>query len=423
MDFGALPPEVNSGRLYAGPGAAPMLAAAAVWETLALELQSSATSYDAVISGLIDGPWQGPASAAMAAAAAPYVQWLSTTAGKIEQVAGQARAAAGAYEAALAMTVPPPVIAANRAQLAALVATNFLGQNTPAIMATEAQYGEMWAQDAAAMYGYAGRSAAAATLPPFTAAPRTTTNPVGPTMTVPQILQGLTQPAQSTSVTGMAVGGASAASAASSPASALTALASAPGKTAVKSATASTGSAAAGVGGLASFLESPAGVAFGVGTGVGADAGGVAADVGGLGMDFFGVGLDYTGVSTLSEGAGAVPALAGLGAEGQALASLTGLTGLTGAGASVSMGQAASLGGALSVPQAWAAAVEAAPISPAAAMALPAAHLGSAAPAVSTAAPGTPRLPLVSMAGRHDDGLAALIDARPRVIPHSPMAG
>jgi PPE-repeat protein len=59
-----------------------------------------------------------------------------------------------------------------------LVATNFLGINTPAIMATEAQYAEMWAQDAAAMYGYAGSSAAAATLTPFTA-PQQNTNPTG----------------------------------------------------------------------------------------------------------------------------------------------------------------------------------------------------------------------------------------------------
>ena len=65
------------------------------------------------------------------------------------------------------MTVPPPVIAANRALLAALVATNFFGQNTPAIMMTEALYAEMWAQDAAAMYGYAGASVAAAQVTPF----------------------------------------------------------------------------------------------------------------------------------------------------------------------------------------------------------------------------------------------------------------
>ena len=35
MDFGALPPEVNSGRMYAGPGSGPMVAAAAGWGELA----------------------------------------------------------------------------------------------------------------------------------------------------------------------------------------------------------------------------------------------------------------------------------------------------------------------------------------------------------------------------------------------------
>ncbi|MFZ0903053.1 MAG: PPE domain-containing protein, partial [Mycobacterium sp.] len=57
--------------------------------------------------------------------------------------------------------------------LMALIATNFFGQNTPAIMATEALYAEMWAQDAAAMYGYAGASAAAAQVTPFAAPPQT----------------------------------------------------------------------------------------------------------------------------------------------------------------------------------------------------------------------------------------------------------
>ena len=71
------------------------------------------------------------------------------------------------------MTVPPPEIAANRSLLAVLVATNFLGMNTPAIAATEAQYAEMWAQDAVAMYGYAGSSAAATVLTPFTSPLRT----------------------------------------------------------------------------------------------------------------------------------------------------------------------------------------------------------------------------------------------------------
>jgi PPE-repeat protein len=178
MDFGALPPEINSGRMYAGPGAGPMTAAATAWNTLAAELSSTAAGYESVVSELTGEQWIGPASASMAAAVQPYVAWLNLTAGHAQHAASQATASAAAFEAAFAATVPPPVIAANRAQLAALVATNFLGINTPAIMATEAQYGEMWAQDAAAMYGYAASSASAGTLIPMVP-PAPTANPAG----------------------------------------------------------------------------------------------------------------------------------------------------------------------------------------------------------------------------------------------------
>jgi PPE-repeat protein len=178
MDFGALPPEINSARMYAGPGSGPMMAAAAAWNGLGAELGSAATAYESVISILSSEEWLGPASAAMAAAATPYVAWLNSTAAAVEHAAAQATASAAAYETAFAMTVPPPVIAANRVQLAALVATNFLGQNTPAIAATEAHYAEMWAQDGAAMYGYAGASAGAGVLQPLTP-PAPNTNPAG----------------------------------------------------------------------------------------------------------------------------------------------------------------------------------------------------------------------------------------------------
>jgi PPE-repeat protein len=178
MDFGALPPEFNSARMYSGPGSTSMMAAATAWNGLAAQLHSAASSYGSVISELTDEPWLGPSSTAMAAAVAPYLAWMSATAGQAEQASSQAQAAAGAYETAFAMTVPPPVIATNRTQLASLVATNVFGQNTTAIAATEAQYGEMWAQDAAAMYGYAANSAAATQVTPFTAAPQTT-NPAG----------------------------------------------------------------------------------------------------------------------------------------------------------------------------------------------------------------------------------------------------
>jgi PPE-repeat protein len=168
IDFGALPPEVNSTRMYTGPGAGPMMAAAAAWNNLATELNSTATAAQSVISTLADDQWRGPSSVAMATASAPYLEWLQTTSAAAQQAASQAMASAAAYEAAYGMTVPPPLVAANRAQLAALVATNLLGQNTPAIAANEAQYAAMWAQDAAAMYGYAASSAAAGQLVPLT---------------------------------------------------------------------------------------------------------------------------------------------------------------------------------------------------------------------------------------------------------------
>ncbi|HEY2501959.1 MAG TPA: PPE family protein [Mycobacterium sp.] len=180
LDFGALPPEINSGRMYVGAGSGPLLAAAAAWDELAADLQSTAALYGSTIQGLTVGPWTGPSSIAMAAAAAPYVAWMSTTGAQAEQAATQAKLAAGAYETAFAATVPPPVIATNRALLAALIATNFLGQNTPAIAATEAHYMEMWAQDAGAMYAYAGASATASQLTPFTEPPQTTNNSAAP---------------------------------------------------------------------------------------------------------------------------------------------------------------------------------------------------------------------------------------------------
>ncbi|BBX61495.1 putative PPE family protein PPE33 [Mycobacterium saskatchewanense] len=172
-DFASQPPELISAKIYSGPGAGPLLAAAQAWEALAGELQTTAASYGAAIAEL-GASWQGPSFDSAAAAASPYVTWLSTTAAQAEQAAAQARTAASAYEAAFAATVPPPVIAANRAQLASLVATNIFGQNNSAIEATEAEYEQLWAEDVAAITTYAGSSLAATQLTAFTEAPQTT---------------------------------------------------------------------------------------------------------------------------------------------------------------------------------------------------------------------------------------------------------
>jgi PPE-repeat protein len=174
MDFAAMPPEVNSARIYSGPGSAPMLAAAAAWDSLAAELHLTAAAYSYEAAGLTGGSWLGPAAMSMAAAVTAHVEWLLRSATQAQETADQAKAAAGAYEAAFLSTVPALMISENRSRLMALIATNIFGQNGSAIATSEAQYAEMWAQDAAAMYAYAGASAGATTLTPFTAPPSIT---------------------------------------------------------------------------------------------------------------------------------------------------------------------------------------------------------------------------------------------------------
>lgn len=174
MDWAFVPPEINSARMYAGPGPGSLLTAAGSWDAVSAELTCTAASYEAVLSSL-GLQWRGSAADAMTFAAARYMAWLQATAEQTQQTAMQARTAAAAYEQAYAMTVPPPVIAANRTLLASLVATNVVGQNTAAIAAVEAQYADFWAQDTAAMSGYAVSSAAAMQLPRFTSANKSTT--------------------------------------------------------------------------------------------------------------------------------------------------------------------------------------------------------------------------------------------------------
>ncbi|OCB51257.1 hypothetical protein A5677_03165 [Mycobacterium malmoense] len=457
MDFGALPPEVNSGRMYLGPGPATLLAASAAWESLALELISAAAGYESVITTLTQD-WTGPTSMSMAAAAAPYLVWLRATAELCEQSATQATAAAAAYEAAYAMTVPPPLIAANRTQLMALIATNVLGQNTPAIMATEAQYGEMWAQDATAMYTYAASSASASAFSAF-APPPQTTNPgglagqagavthatatrvagtaqtaSGHAMSVSQALQSLSTPG-STSSPGLsqaAIGTEASlgTTGASTPLSALSSLTGASGKSATKSVSTGAGAAsslasavggAVGTGDAAGLFSDVAGLGSDA-AGFGADGGGIGIDLYGLGLDYRGLDLDYRGLALDMEGAGSILGAEGLSAP-QAMGGMTapnlGALGGLGEGASASLGQGGSLG-TLSVPPGWANAASS--VTP-----LPAAVDAHAVPGGWGAAPapaqGISKLPLGGMVGRESDGAVHRIGFRPSLIPHSPVAG
>jgi PPE-repeat protein len=179
MDYGAQIPEINSGRIWSGVGSGPLAAAAAAWQALAAELGSAGAAFQAVVTTLVSGPWLGPSSISMAAAAAPYVVWMLATAAQAEQAAAAAAQAAMVFEAVHAGVVPPAEIEENRIRLATLIATNFMGINTPAIAATEADYDRMWAQDATVLYGYAADAAGltGSTVPFTPAAPDT--NPAG----------------------------------------------------------------------------------------------------------------------------------------------------------------------------------------------------------------------------------------------------
>lgn len=154
MFYGALPPEVNTGRLMAGAGEAPMYQAAAGWEMLAISLETQAEELAASLVAL-QGSWQGAGSQQAVNASTPMVQWLRTAALQAQKRAMQAIAQASAYTAALVTTPPLPEIEMNHVTNAVLNATNFLGVNTAPIGANEFDYFvRMWNQAAGAMEGY-----------------------------------------------------------------------------------------------------------------------------------------------------------------------------------------------------------------------------------------------------------------------------
>lgn len=353
MDYGAFPPEINSARIYGGAGSAPMMAAASAWRALAAELASAASSYETVISRLTGEEWRGPASTAMATAAAPYVEWMNTTAGQAEHAATQATAGAAAFEAARAASVPPAVVAANRAQLAALVATNFLGLNTAAIAANEAHYGAMWAQDAAAMYGYAGASAAAAQLTPLNT-PAEATNPAG---TAGQV-----------AAVGQAAGNGQAAQLISTMPSALQGLSSP-----VAAGASSAASAPSGIGSILDFANTLGSNSY-VATAIeGLSTAAVYMPstltptligyLAGPGFNAVGGGTIGSGLGALLAPGGPLTALGGLEGAGIGAAGLTGANFAAPAAVSAGVGQASLVGSSLSVPPSWAAATPAAAAS------------------------------------------------------------
>lgn len=154
-----------------------MIDAAGAWQELSAELEEAASSYAAELASLA-GTWTGPSSTAMAQAFEPYLAWLRTTAAQCQEVAVSVETVTAAFELTHWTVVHPSVVAANRARLALLLATNFFGINAPAIAETEAEYNAMWVNNSTAMYRYGATSLNAVKLSQF-ASPPPVANPTG----------------------------------------------------------------------------------------------------------------------------------------------------------------------------------------------------------------------------------------------------
>lgn len=152
--YWGIPPEINAFRLtMMGAGPTAHVPHITGFQAAAVTHVQQGTQM-AVTAAATSPSFEGVGGAAMMAAALPSAAWISAAGAHAQAAAATVQAGVDGYCAAVAATIPYPVVVANRAREATLVATNILGQNTPAIAEAEAEYAEFWSQNAGAMMGY-----------------------------------------------------------------------------------------------------------------------------------------------------------------------------------------------------------------------------------------------------------------------------
>lgn len=165
------PPEAVASTFETGPGPASVTANNLVWvtETAGHEMSMGLSVVNTAATAT---QWGGLGAIASTVVAIGLNAGLQTLVGWTAEKVTVTQAAADAFTTAASSVIPSVVSQTNRDEWTALNATNFFGQNTPAIVERDIEYfGEHWPHNASIGWAYSGAlgalSAALAVPPPI----------------------------------------------------------------------------------------------------------------------------------------------------------------------------------------------------------------------------------------------------------------